>query len=275
VAPVTTPAYPDATAAARSVDGAIMSLSYKFDADPTEIRSLLDSKQAPKLFKRSDRPSVPIVPDVTETQEAPVDLDEQRAALYEAEVRDKYDADQMKSMLGSGKAMKNAGGDASYPINDAEDLHNAIHAVGRGGADHDSIRQHIIKRAEALGLMKLIPDSWTGGDALAEKKSVDEDTEARDKSVNAAKPSTEDADKADDEDEEDGDEDESGKGVEGERSDETEAEERTEEAPAAEEHQPAGTTDHGHKVSSADENRRRLTELLGKRYDPYTGQGED
>jgi hypothetical protein len=59
-------------------------------------------------------------------------------------------------MADSGDAMP----DGSYPIADAEDLDNAIKAVGRGNADHDAIRSHIIKRAKALGLSERIPDNW-------------------------------------------------------------------------------------------------------------------
>ena len=51
--------------------------------------------------------------------------------------------------------------DGSYPIADAEDLHRAIHAVGRGRhASHDAIRPHIITRAETLHLASLIPEDW-------------------------------------------------------------------------------------------------------------------
>jgi ATP-dependent protease ClpP protease subunit len=68
----------------------------------------------------------------------------------------KYNADDRKRMASNGQAMP----DGSYPIADAEDLDNAIHAVGRGGGSHDAIRKHIIKRAAALGLSSRIPDSW-------------------------------------------------------------------------------------------------------------------
>lgn len=51
--------------------------------------------------------------------------------------------------------------DGSYYIVDQEDLTNAIRAVGRGNGDHDAIRAHIINRAKALGLSKLIPSSWS------------------------------------------------------------------------------------------------------------------
>lgn len=75
---------------------------------------------------------------------------------------DKYSDDDRKEMAKSGEAME----DGSYPIRDAEDLDNAIHAVGRGGADHDAIRRHIIKRAEALGRSSEIPDNWGSDGSL-------------------------------------------------------------------------------------------------------------
>ena len=75
---------------------------------------------------------------------------------------DKYNADDRKRMAASGQAMP----DGSYPVADAEDLDNAILAVGRGGADHDAIRAHIIKRAAALGLSSRIPESWNSDGSL-------------------------------------------------------------------------------------------------------------
>jgi hypothetical protein len=75
---------------------------------------------------------------------------------------DKYNADDRKRMASSGQAMD----DGSYPIADADDLDNAIHAVGRGGASHNAIRAHIIKRAKALGLSSRIPDNWNDDGSL-------------------------------------------------------------------------------------------------------------
>lgn len=68
----------------------------------------------------------------------------------------KYDAAQLQKMAAAGTAMP----DMAYPVADSEDLSNAIHAVGRGGASHDAIRRHIIKRAKALNLMSQIPANW-------------------------------------------------------------------------------------------------------------------
>lgn len=61
-----------------------------------------------------------------------------------------------KKAAASGAAMP----DGSYPITTKADLRKAIKAVGRGGIDHDKIRAHIVKRAKALGLEALVPDSW-------------------------------------------------------------------------------------------------------------------
>jgi hypothetical protein len=79
-----------------------------------------------------------------------------------AEFRDKYSGKDRDAMADSGQAMP----DGSYPIKDAEDLQNAMHAVGRGNADHDAIRKHIIARADALGLSKDIPDNWNADGSL-------------------------------------------------------------------------------------------------------------
>ncbi|MFJ3661079.1 hypothetical protein ACIPPM_11505 [Streptomyces sp. NPDC090119] len=63
--------------------------------------------------------------------------------------------------------------DGSYPVrpadrHGAEDLHRAIHAVGRGRRDpHDEIRRHIEERAGALGLTAEIPSDWNADGSLS------------------------------------------------------------------------------------------------------------
>jgi len=54
VAPVLDPAYPDATAAARSMDGAVRSLSEWVQAEPDEVRERLAENRAMEFFKRTD-----------------------------------------------------------------------------------------------------------------------------------------------------------------------------------------------------------------------------
>jgi hypothetical protein len=76
---------------------------------------------------------------------------------------EKYDAASRREMAASGEAMA----DGSYPVADAEDLHHAIRAVGRGRHhSHDSIRRHIIARAKALGMSDAIPDDWNADGTL-------------------------------------------------------------------------------------------------------------
>jgi HK97 family phage prohead protease len=84
----------------------------------------------------------------------------------------KYTADEIKAMGAKGHAFKNADGGYSYPIGDADDLDNAIRAVGRGGADHDAIRKYITGRAKALGLSAKIPDNWGADGSLGESNSA-------------------------------------------------------------------------------------------------------
>jgi HK97 family phage prohead protease len=87
-------------------------------------------------------------------------------------LREKYSSDDKKAMLKKGHAFKNANGDASYPIEDEEDLGKAIKAVGRGGADHDAIRKYVIGRAKALGLSANIPGTWNSDGSLKETNSA-------------------------------------------------------------------------------------------------------
>ncbi len=80
----------------------------------------------------------------------------------------KYKQADRDRMSKSGEAMP----DGSYPIADEEDLNNAIHAVGRGNADHDDIRKHVIKRAKALGHPEAIPDNWGADGSLSDDVSL-------------------------------------------------------------------------------------------------------
>lgn len=60
-----------------------------------------------------------------------------------------------------------------YPIRNRSDLQNAIAAVGRakgGDAGRNAVRRFIIKRANALNLSSMIPDSW-GSDGTLKPSS--------------------------------------------------------------------------------------------------------
>lgn len=99
------------------------------------------------------------------------------AATPDVGKKSKYDTADMERMLKDGKAMANPDGDPSYPIADAEDLSNAIKAVGRGKGDHGAIRKHIIKRAKALGKADMLPDDW------ADKAATPDEVKGRSVSV--------------------------------------------------------------------------------------------
>jgi HK97 family phage prohead protease len=92
---------------------------------------------------------------------------EQLQAAYTKEVRDKYKQSDRDDMAKSGQAMP----DGSYPIRDAEDLTRAIRAVGRGGADHDAIRKHIMACAKKLNLSDQIPDNWNSDGSLNQQNA--------------------------------------------------------------------------------------------------------
>jgi HK97 family phage prohead protease len=85
----------------------------------------------------------------------------------------KYTADQLKALGAKGHAFKNAAGEWSYPIDDEEDLANAIRAVGRGGAEHDAIRRYIMGRAKDMGKADAIPDSWQSDGSLARSETFE------------------------------------------------------------------------------------------------------
>ncbi len=85
-----------------------------------------------------------------------------------------FSAQQRRSAAQSGAAMP--GG--RYPIENTEDLGNAIRAVGRGSGDHAAIRRHIVARANALGATDQIPDNWN---ADGTTKAADPDLEKVDK----------------------------------------------------------------------------------------------
>jgi len=76
---------------------------------------------------------------------------------------EKYDAAHRRELADSGVALP----DGFYPVADAEDLHHAIRAVGRGRHDsHNAIRRHIMKRAHALDMDDAIPDTWKADGTL-------------------------------------------------------------------------------------------------------------
>jgi uncharacterized protein len=78
-APVLDPAYRDTSVVARNMTGAIESLAMWVDAEPAEVRSMLEAGQASRFFRRTDRPSVPAEP-AAETRDSEM-VDDAAVAL--------------------------------------------------------------------------------------------------------------------------------------------------------------------------------------------------
>lgn len=76
------------------------------------------------------------------------------------------DTSTRQKLAKQGKAMPGGDSGGRFPIRNEADLKRAIQAVGRakgGEAGRAKVRAFIRKRARALGLERLIPDSWTSG----------------------------------------------------------------------------------------------------------------
>lgn len=67
-----------------------------------------------------------------------------------------FNQNQRERLASSGAAMS----DGSYPIVNRGDLENAIQAYGRA-SNKGAVKEHIMRRARALGLEELIPEAWT------------------------------------------------------------------------------------------------------------------
>ena len=60
----------------------------------------------------------------------------------------------------------NAMPDGSYPTRNCDEVQTAIKAVGRGGADHDKIRRHIIAQIAKHNCGDITPDTWNPDGSL-------------------------------------------------------------------------------------------------------------
>jgi hypothetical protein len=80
-----------------------------------------------------------------------------------------FDAKKRKAMAKANTAMP----DGSFPIANAEDLKNAIQAIGRA-KDPAKAKAHIRRRAKALGLSDLISESWTASGEVLDACACEE-----------------------------------------------------------------------------------------------------
>jgi hypothetical protein len=90
------------------------------------------------------------------------------SAAPDSLVAREFNTEQRKKLASKGQAMP----DGSYPIANEEDLRNAIQAIGRA-KDPAAVKRHIRKRARALGLTDLIPDSWTASGEEQDELAAD------------------------------------------------------------------------------------------------------
>lgn len=80
-------------------------------------------------------------------------------------------AEAMRKLVSKGQAMPapGEGRPGRFPIANQSDLENAIRAIGRvkgGEAERAKVRRYVMSRARALGLSKLIPDTWSADGSL-------------------------------------------------------------------------------------------------------------
>jgi hypothetical protein len=81
---------------------------------------------------------------------------------WEAEYKRTFSSDERDKLGKRGQAFRNHNGEWSYPISNEQDLKNAIQAFGRASEeDRERLKAYIKRRAKALGLTNLIPDSWS------------------------------------------------------------------------------------------------------------------
>lgn len=80
-------------------------------------------------------------------------------------------ADEMRGLVKQGKALPAPGQSrpGRFNIETRDDLDNAIKAIGRvpgGEAARAVVRRFVIKRARAMGMLDMIPDTWNADGSL-------------------------------------------------------------------------------------------------------------
>jgi uncharacterized membrane protein YkoI len=88
----------------------------------------------------------------------PEEAQDIEAEAAEIALKRAFSEDDRTKMADEGMALP----DGSFPIKSEDDLKNAIQAYGRAG-DKEAAKRHIMKRARAMGMEKLIPSNWISG----------------------------------------------------------------------------------------------------------------
>jgi hypothetical protein len=95
-----------------------------------------------------------------------IDVSPQEAEFAEFELKAAYSVSETEKLIEEKKAMA----DGSMPINNEEDLRNALRSYSRAG-DKEKAKLHIMKRAMDLKLTDLIPMDWVPKDVAAKFSS--------------------------------------------------------------------------------------------------------
>ena len=132
----------------------------RYVADPAEV-SAVDSPCLPvALVETMKGRTVPLMKANGSLEAIAMRTDVDRLAVLEKKIdailKREFTDDERKRLADSGAAMP----DGSFPIENEEDLKNAIQAYGRA-KDKDAAKKHIIARAKALGLTSKLPEDWT------------------------------------------------------------------------------------------------------------------
>ena len=134
-----------------------------------EASDLQKADEVEELAKANEveKTAVEIEPkDEVEVEKTSVEIDEKQEEKDKEEVEKRdFSAEERKKLAEEGKAMP----DGSFPIENKEDLKNAIRLVGQA-KDKEKAMAFIKKRAKALNAEDLIPESWS----KAEKAADDE-----------------------------------------------------------------------------------------------------
>jgi len=92
---------------------------------------------------------------------------EDKKPIYVSTEKREISTQERERLASRGAAMP----DGSYPIATVQDLRNAIQSFGRA-KNPAAVKRHIIRRARALGAIKELPESWTGGEMQKASRNV-------------------------------------------------------------------------------------------------------
>jgi hypothetical protein len=103
-----------------------------------------------------------------EVEKTSVEIDEKQEEKDKEEVEKRdFSADERKKLAEEGKAMP----DGSFPIENKEDLKNAIRLVGQA-KDKEKAMAFIRRRAKALDAEDMIPDTWGNAEKADEAEEM-------------------------------------------------------------------------------------------------------